>query len=187
MIDPTTVEPMPEHHPFWHRRVVLGHIYDYARARRVSPWAVLGVVMVRVIAGIPPKVVLPALVGSRTSLNLFVALVGPSGAGKDAADGVARDAITWGSPANKLYQDDEIPVLPLGTGEGIARTYRPHGTKPDEPNPVAAAIFYAPEIDTWAALAARQGSTLTAAGGRLRRTQPSTSPQAGDEGDLRRR
>ena len=83
-----------------------------------------------------------------------MAPVGSSGSGKDAAEAAARDAI--------VYTFDQIPVVPLGSGEGIAVTYRPSGINPDDPNTVTAAIFSAPEIDTWAAIAARQGSTVTA-------------------------
>jgi hypothetical protein len=141
---------------FWSSREVLCHIHDYALARRVSPWAALGAAMVHALAHIPPHMVLPRLTGSYASLNLFVAPVGSSGSGKDAAEAAAYDAITY------YHTFDEIPVVPLGSGEGIAATYRPNGTKPEEPNAVSAAIFTAPEIDTWAAIAARQGSTLTA-------------------------
>ena len=144
----------PDTDTFWSSREILTHIRDYARALRVSPWALLGVAMVHAVAQIPPRVVLPRLTGSYASLNLFVAPVGPSGSGKDAAEAAARDAIT--------YAWTRIPVVPLGSGEGIAATYRPSGTKPDDPNEETAAIFTAPEVDTWAALSARQGSTVTA-------------------------
>lgn len=154
MIDANTVEPLPEAPDFWQSRQVLTHVREHARACRVSPWAALGSTLVRANTVTPPNVVLPALVGTRASLNLFVAVVGPSGAGKDAAEGASRDSI--------ILDDDEIPVVPLGSGEGIARTFRPHGTKPDDPNPVTAAMFTASEIDSWAALATRSGSTLTA-------------------------
>ena len=134
---------------FWSSREILTHISDYAHARRVSPWAALGAAMVHAIAHIPPHIVLPRLTGSYASLNLFVAPVGSSGSGKDAAEAAARDAIP--------YTFDQIPVVPLGSGEGIAATYRPPGTTPDDNNAVTAAIFSAPEIDTLAAIAARQG------------------------------
>jgi hypothetical protein len=48
---------------FWEKTDVLGHIRDFARARLVSPWAMLGVVLARVVARIPPTVQLPPLVG----------------------------------------------------------------------------------------------------------------------------
>ena len=52
--------------------------------------------------------------------------------------------------------------MPLGSGEGAARTFRPLGTAAELPNPVTSAIFTVPEIDTLTALTSRQGSTLSA-------------------------
>src|SRR5829696_4341629 len=83
--------PIPEA-DFWSSRPVLGHVRDFARARRASPWAVLGAVLVRVTVAVPPFLALPPLVGGPASLNIYVGLVGPSGAGKGAAEAVARDA-----------------------------------------------------------------------------------------------
>ena len=133
---------------FWAARPALQHVLTLARARGVGPWAVLGSVLARAIATIPPEITLPGIVGSRMSLNLFIALVGPSGGGKGAAEATALDGFSL----------PYIEIVPLGTGEGIARTYRPVGTKPDDPDVIANAIFTAPEIDTVATLASRHGS-----------------------------
>ncbi len=138
---------------FWSARPILGHALNVARARGVGPWALLGAALGRAVATIPPDIVLPGIVGSRMSLNLFVALVGPSGGGKGAAEAAATDAFRFAA---------DIDTVPLGSGEGVARTFRPVGTKPEDPNPVTAAIFTAPEIDTLAAIASRQGSSLSA-------------------------
>jgi hypothetical protein len=137
---------------FWSSRPVLQHVLTLARARGVGPWAVLGAALARAVATIPPDIALPGIIGGRMSLNLFIALVGPSGGGKGAAEAAAMAGFTFGL----------VDTVPLGTGEGIARTFRPIGTKPDEPNPVTAAIFTAPEIDTVTAIASRHGSTLSA-------------------------
>lgn len=138
-------------------RPVLTHIRDFARARMCGPWAVLSVVLVRAACAVEPDVVLPPLIGGRQSINLFTALVGPSGGGKGAAESCAADAVRF-----TTYGDTEIvtDAHPLGSGEGISRVYRPHGTNEDECNPVTRAIFTAPEIDSIAALGSRQGSTL---------------------------
>lgn len=137
---------------FWAARPVLQRVLTLARARGVGPWAVLGAAMARAIATIPPEITLPGIVGSRMSLNLFVALVGPSGGGKGAAEATALEAFTL----------PHVDIVALGSGEGVSRTFRPIGTKPDDPNPVTKAIFSAAEIDTVAAIASRQGSTLSA-------------------------
>jgi len=137
---------------FWAARPALQHVLTLARARGVGPWAVLGAVLARAIATVPPEIVLPGIVGSRMSLNLFVALVGPSGGGKGAAEATALDGFSL------PYTE----IVPLGSGEGINRTYRPIGTKPEDPNPVTTAIFSAAEIDSLAAVGSRPGATLTA-------------------------
>lgn len=139
---------------FWAARPALQHMLTLARARGVGPWAVLGAVLAHAVATIPPELALPGIVGGRMSPNLFVALVGPSGGGKGAAESAAMAGFRFGGP--------HVIRVPLGSGEGIARTFRPAGTKAEDPNPITTAIFTAPEIDSWAALAARSGSTLSA-------------------------
>lgn len=138
---------------FWAARPVLQHVLTLARARRVGPWAVLGNAMARAVATIPPNVALPGVVGGRMSLNLFVASVGPSGGGKGGADAASMAGVT--------FSGFSVDVVPIGSGEGVARTFRPVGTKADDPNPVTAAVFTAPEIDSLTALSGRQGSTLS--------------------------
>ncbi|WP_235681394.1 hypothetical protein [Tomitella gaofuii] len=139
---------------FWTVRPVLAHIRTSARARRVAPWGLLGVSLLRVLATVEPSVHLPAIVGGTASLNLFIGLVGRSGGGKGATEAAALDALDITGPIM------DAPSLPVGSGEGIGRTYRPHGTESDAPNPVRSAIFTAGEVDTLAALGSRTGSTL---------------------------
>lgn len=139
---------------FWSARPVLQHIRKLAQARRAGPWAVLAVSLARAVTTVPPTVALPGVIGGRQSLNCFAALVGPSGGGKGAAEAAAAEGFRFTS--------GRINPIPVGSGEGIARTFRPVGTKPDDPNPVTTALFSAPEVDSLAALAARTGSTLSA-------------------------
>lgn len=143
---------------FWAARPVLTHIRDFARSRRCSPWALLGVVLARVAAATPPFVVLPPLVGSHLSLNFYVTLVGGSGAGKDAAISAGADCIDVGSGA-------PFRQIGLGSGEGILDqyvTYRP--PKGDDPGGIeqhnASVLFTNSEIQTLGALKGRAGSTL---------------------------
>lgn len=130
------------------------HILSLARSRRVGPWAVLGTAMTHAVAGIPPHVAIPAIVGGRMSLNLFVALVGPSGGGKGGAESAGTSGIKIGG--------SNIESVPLGSGEGASRTFRPSGTAEGARNMVTSAIFTVPEVDTLTALIGRQGSTLSA-------------------------
>lgn len=137
---------------FWSARPVLQHALTVARARRVGPGPFSAT---RWPAPSPrsPNITIPGLVGGRMSLNLFIASVGPSGSGKGAADAASAAGIHFGGS-----RTDQVPI---GTGEGIARTFRPVGTKPDDANPITNVIFTCAEIDTWAALAARSGATFS--------------------------
>lgn len=143
---------------FWSTRTVLAHIRDLARARMVGPYAVLAYAIADALSTVPPYIKTPPIVGGPGSLNMCIAIVGASGAGKGTAAAAARDGVVCSYPVGP------IPRVPIGSGEGIARTYRPAGTStdPDSPNHVTSAIFTAEEIDTWAAIASRSGSTLSA-------------------------
>ncbi|MFT3660017.1 MAG: hypothetical protein QM809_01095 [Gordonia sp. (in: high G+C Gram-positive bacteria)] len=137
----------------WESRPILRHTRDFARARRVGPLPLLGALLVRAVAATEPTVVLPAVVGDHASLNLLLGFVGPSGAGKGATEAAARRATNL----------PQVPELPIGSGEGIARTFAPPPAGKDgEPvtEPVTRAIFTAAEVDTVAAVAGRKGSTL---------------------------
>lgn len=135
---------------FWTTRPVLDHVRTFARARRVSPWAVLGVVLARITTAVPPFVVLPALVGGHGSLNLFIGLVGNPGAGKGTAECAAADAVDLGC---------DIETAGVGSGEGIAHMFCTRAK--DGVNQHAQAVmFTVAEIDTLTALGDRRGSTL---------------------------
>ncbi|MBF9315244.1 bifunctional DNA primase/polymerase [Mycobacteroides chelonae] len=139
---------------FWSARDVLADLRQYAQARQVAPWAVLGYVLARAVCAIPPHVVLPALVGSEASLNLFVALVGKSGGGKGGASGAAHG---W------LRTNPDTVTRSPGSGEGMAKEYaykQRSGGIWSQVGLRTAVLFDAPEIDSVAALKARSGSTL---------------------------
>jgi hypothetical protein len=144
----------------WEARQILTHVRDHARARRASPWAVLGCVLARVTVATPPGIVLPPLVGGPGSTNLYVGLVGPSGAGKGAAESAAADALT-------MPPELRPAVIPLGSGEGISRAYS-HREKMDKNGPWEtiqdrdSVLFTCAEVDTLTAINGRQGSTLLA-------------------------
>ncbi|MBF5081384.1 bifunctional DNA primase/polymerase [Quadrisphaera sp. INWT6] len=135
---------------FWRARPCLAHIHQFAHARMVSPWALLGVVMARAVAAAPPTLVLPATVGGYGSLNLFVALVGESGGGKGAAEAAARDAVVLAT---------EVESASVGSGEGIGHLYA-HREKGGVVRDRTSVLFTVPEVDTLTALGSRQGATL---------------------------
>ncbi|MBB4853761.1 hypothetical protein HNP40_001141 [Mycobacteroides chelonae] len=126
-------------------------IYRWARARYAAPWAVFGAVLLRVSASVGPHVQLPGLIGGRASLNLLCAFVSASGGGKGISDKVAR--LAWPKP---------ILELPIGSGEGIAATFKRPDKEDANDEAITAAIFNVPEVDTLAGIASRQGSILLA-------------------------
>ncbi len=140
---------------FWNQRETLRHVYLFARSRRVAPFAALACVLRRAVSAVPPNVVIPPIIGGTVSLNLFTATLGRSGQGKDAADNAGFAAVEFPSPAGLPM---EAPRPQIGTGEGLARLFK--GSKSQEP--LIAAHLVVPEIGTLAAIAGRQGATLSA-------------------------
>lgn len=134
----------------WGQRPILRAVYSVAKAQMVGPWAVLGGVLAHVCCRIGPHVVLPAIVGSKASLNLFVGLVGPSGAGKDAAIAVAEELLRTG----------HTPRRKLGTGQGIDAMFTKQTQKHGPVQFSDVALMMAPEIDTVDSHSRMNGSTL---------------------------
>lgn len=139
---------------FWGERPVLKHLHDFSQARMAAPWAVLGVTLARVLALTPWTVHLPAIVGSAAPLNFAVALVAPSGGGKGAAEGVAKDAI----------QMRDIPEHRIGSGEAIAHCLksRVKGAHDgvDWNSTEHNALINITEVDKLTSQAQRQGATI---------------------------
>lgn len=174
--------PGPDTAGFWEARPILEHVRTYARAKYTTPWAVLGATLARAVAMTEPNLQLPDTISNPASLNMFVALVGPSGGGKDAAAGVSRRLLDVRYGHNPV----ELVEIPLGSGEGLAHVYMklppkiPKSKKNDDDSdfiglgassadqPVlyrSRALITVSEIDTLGALNQRQGSTI---GGQLR-------------------
>src|SRR5699024_4530978 len=116
----------------------------------VAPTAVLGAVLARIAASVPPWVVLPALVGGHGSLDLFVAQVGPSGSGKGASDATARAMLDLDIGVEQPRSTG------AGSGEGIAHLFAKR-TRDGVERHTTAALLTIPEVDTLAALRGRQG------------------------------
>jgi hypothetical protein len=151
LLPPKAPPPPGWEEDFWDTRPVLAHLRDFARSRRVGPWALLGCVMVRVIAASPPNLVLPPLVGGQASINLFVGIVSVSGGGKGTAEAAAQDAIDL----------PHVPILGPGSGEGIGHLFFGWDkTDKELKQHTTAVILSAAEIDTLSALKTRQASTL---------------------------
>lgn len=134
---------------FWQERSILAHIEQFARGRMASPWAVLGTVICRVLVTVPPHVVLPPITGGRASLNTFVALVGPSGSGKGAAEAAGVDAIDVGS----------VDVQTAGSGEGLVKLFG-HTQQGQVVRDRTSVLLSVPEVDNLVALKTRMGATI---------------------------
>lgn len=145
---------------FWDTRPVLRHLHDFARARGVAPLAVLGVALARVVAATPAAYVLPPLVGGPGSLNLFVALVGPSGAGKGAAHAAAEDALSLAGWRDGIDGSPVLHTPDVGSGEGVLHQYARWEKKEGVTQVRESVLFTVPEIDQATAVDSRQGSTL---------------------------
>lgn len=144
---------------FWESLPILQQIQQHARSRLVSPWAVLGVVLTRIVATVAPEVVLPPIIGGPASLNLFVALVAKSGVGKGGAESAGREYCQWHMPIR-------FSEMNLGSGEGIATAFGHTVKNPDDGSSqfeqhTDSVLFSVPEIDTFLALSGRAGSTIS--------------------------
>ena len=169
--DETVADDQPEHDDdpaagnitltdaeFWDSRDSLKAIRDQAYARLASPWSVLGVAICRALAHIPPWITLPPVIGGKGSLNAFVAIVGRSGAGKGISEAVAAELLPFD-------EDDNIGLLPVGSGEGLAHAYVVRRGKDSADGPGidrlrTACMFSIPEVDTLTSIGGRQGSTI---------------------------
>jgi hypothetical protein len=145
-----TVLPEVSVEDFWQQRESLAAIHQYARARMVSPWALLGVTLARILTAVPHHVVLPPIIGGTASLNLFVAVVGRSGDGKGASMRTADEAVDLGIG---------IDIRQVGSGEGLAKLFA-HRDKGAVVRDRYSLLADIPEVDTLAALGGRQSSTL---------------------------
>lgn len=139
---------------FWDERPLFEKIRDFARSRRVSPWALLGVVLARAGASVGPWVKLPATIGSPASLNLAVGLVGESGGGKTAAVAAARDFL-------EIRQGVKFLETSPGSGEGLLASYGYPG-KPGQPfqRTSWSTLLVADEVQALGQLTSRTNSTL---------------------------
>jgi hypothetical protein len=156
----TNTEPAltpEEYDKFWSATEQLEIIHASARARLVGPWALLGACFTRINVMVPSFVTIPPLTGGRASLNLFVGLVGPSGAGKGGATAAATDTIDTGA----TWEGGEFGQLMvnLGSGEGIIHAFRKRTKDGDEWN-THAVVFNVQEIDLLTATATRSGATI---------------------------
>ncbi|MFI6399531.1 bifunctional DNA primase/polymerase [Rhodococcus coprophilus] len=144
---------------FWTANKSLENLRQYAHARGCSPWGVFGSVLPRVLATIPPHVVLPGLVGTPAGLNLFVALVAGSGGGKGNAEGVAREYF----PTENALVGEDLCESEVGSGNGILKLFARSGKgSGDQVNVRNRAMIVVDEVDSFIAEATRPSSNTSA-------------------------
>lgn len=133
----------------WDARPELAQIRQAAQAGMASPYAVLGVVAVRVLADAPVNYVLDSGVGAHGgNLNLFVALAAESGGGK----GVATDVAEYLYP-NYVYMTE------VASGEALPTLFA-RKVKGEQEQIRTSAVITAPEFSSLRASGDRSGSTL---------------------------
>jgi hypothetical protein len=141
----------PQSEEFWDARESLRHIRNFARARWVGPWALLGCVLVRVVAATTSKIVLPALAGGQVSLNLYTGIVAFTGGGKGTAESASHEVINL----------PHVDVVGPGSGEGIGHLFKAWDNKEKQLITIrSSVIISAAEVSTLNAMKARQASTL---------------------------
>ncbi|WP_191499515.1 hypothetical protein [Mycobacterium simulans] len=143
---------------------ILTHVAQFADARGAERYATTFGVLMRAVLAVPPQVVLPPIIGGEVSMNLLLALVGASGAGKGTADKTAEATVRLSRGGRSILAP--LPMIPIGTGEGINRTYA-HAERDKHGSGQVRlrwhtdrALFGCRDIATLDALIARQGSTL---------------------------
>jgi Bifunctional DNA primase/polymerase, N-terminal len=155
---------LPGEDKFWTSRTVLHQIWKWAKARRAAPWAVLGEAMAEAVCHTPPGFRLPPIVGGDGTLNMLIAIVGKSGAGKNSASQAARAAFQWHGILGLI--EDRVVRVPLGSGEGLAHTFGRNirdkeSGRMELVRSTLSAVVTIPEIDTFAAINSRSGATIS--------------------------
>lgn len=150
---------------FFKSRKWLEYAYRYARALRLSPYGLVGVMLARLSALTPPNVVAQLTENDMPmTLNLNVALVGPTGSGKGKTMGQTKRLM----PAPPLCMMEEVKPK---TGESIPAKYVAKIPAVDaDGKPIKGeyadkvmtdrCLLYMPEVVSLKAAMGRQGSTI---------------------------
>ncbi len=140
----------------------LQHIRQAAHNRMLGSGSVLANVLGRILAEVPPGVVLPPTIGSTASLNLGFAMVGKSGDGKST---------TFDCGAEVLGLSQEHLEIGLGSGEGMIESFLEEQRIPDPRDPTKtiltkqlvdppSRIFNVDEVEQLGKASGRDGSTM---------------------------
>jgi hypothetical protein len=99
---------------FWSARDSLTRVRQAAHSRVRSADVVFAGLLCRLAALAPHTLRADTGIGTPASLNLFAAIVGPSGGGKSSGLSVSRKLIK---------ADQNLEEFPLGSGEGVAEAF----------------------------------------------------------------
>ncbi|WP_283604761.1 hypothetical protein [Mycolicibacterium poriferae] len=138
----------------------VGRIRDVARAGAISPWTVLGLAIGRGLLRVSPDVQLPALVGGLPApLNMQIGIVGASGRGKGAANGM----VTYDAQLESQLGCDFDRTFMPPSGAALAGLFV--GLQKEDGKPVIVqnrecAWCDWSEVDTLTATAGRGGNDL---------------------------
>jgi hypothetical protein len=128
---------------------VLQYLLQLARARMVSPYALLGSIVALVLAETPPSLRIPPYIGAPASLNSYFAIVGPSGSGKTVGMDVASE----------ILPPLVVSLRTPSSGEGIITLFV-DVEKGEQIQHTQQVLSVVDEIGTLGAQQDRQGSTL---------------------------
>ncbi|GEM_PF-2905404 len=150
--EPLETEP----DPLFDATPVLAHIRQAAHSRMVSAPALLCYVLGRVLAEVDPRVQLPPVIGSKAALNLGIAVVGGSGAGKSALLSVSRELLGL----EGAFQEDIERAV--GSGEGLVQSFLVWNSTLKRNDLISdpRRILTVDEVDALGATQGRNGSTI---------------------------
>ena len=113
---PTSGMSLPEE--FWNARPMFQHIRDAGYGSMTVPEALLGSVLGRYSAMVPPAVKLPAIIGAKATLDYITCVVAESSGGKTISNGAAAEILS-GKTLSKRVDFD----APIGSGEGVIQAF----------------------------------------------------------------
>lgn len=151
---------------FWNSRESLKKIYGLGRKKVIAPYSLLGMVLMRVMHGIPWNVYYRSFRGPQP-LNSLGAFVGPTGTGKSLTLDVVSDYVAFAdSPITMGGDGTWTSVIEPGSGEAIPEHYMAwyedeSGKKrKDWKNTNHSALFAFDEIGMLESRQAREGATI---------------------------
>jgi hypothetical protein len=140
---------------FWNARPELTYIKQAAESRLVAPKAVMMAAICRAVTSVPTEFVLPPIIGSEASLNIFVCFVGESGGGKGTATKLAEHLFDFNKTG--INFTTSLPV----SGEGVVSSYLKADNNGWKQVHESVLVNF-DEIDNFKATTDRNGSTLSA-------------------------